>query len=177
MNAHARRSTVEEWMDTRRPPADRLVRFEAWLRQQLLERLEWPQDPRQRLKQVGQCQRFVVGFLCDLNRRGWLFDGPVLARIIVDKLDAVAARQKAGEIEELWIYLRSVWSTYADAAAEKLHAEAMCAGFHISKIVAGLKTIPEATAERTAEISAEKLTRARRLQARQKAVADQPQLF
>lgn len=172
-----RLSTVEEWMDTRRAPAERLVRFETWLRRQLQERLQWPKDPRKRDKQIAQCQRFVAGFLCDLNRRGWLFDGPILARIIVEKLDEIAERQKAGEIEDLWIYLRCVWSTYADAASEKLHAEAMSAGFHISKIVAGLKTIPQATAERAEQISAEKLAAARRLQARQKAVADQPQLF
>ncbi len=164
-------------MDTRRAPAERLVRFETWLRGQLLARLEWPKDERQRLKQVGQCQKFVSGFLCDLNRRGWLFDGPILARIIVEKLDTIATRQKAGQIDDLWIYLRSVWSNYADAAAEKLHAEAMSAGFHISKIVAGIKTIPEATAERTAQITAEKLSKARRLQAQKKAVADQQQLF
>jgi hypothetical protein len=164
-------------MDTRRPPAERLVRFEDWLRRQLLTRLEWPRDARERDKQVGQCQRFVAGFLCDLNRRGWLFDGPTLARIIVEKIDAVAARQKAGQVHDLWIYLQSVWSNYADAAAEKFHAEAMSAGFHISKIVAGLKTIPQATAERAEQISAEKLTKARRLQAQKKAVADQPQLF
>jgi hypothetical protein len=164
-------------METRRPPEERLVKFERWLRQQLLERLTWPEDPAVRAKQIGQCQRFVAQFLCDLNRRGWLFDGPILARIITQKLDDVAKRQKEGAIEDLWIYLRSVWSNYADAASEKFHAEAMSAGFHISKIIAGLKTIPQATAERMEQISAEKLSSARRKLAKGSQDKDQASLF
>lgn len=164
-------------MDIRRPPAERLVKFEFWLRHQLTDRLVWPADERKMDRQIGQCQRFVAGFLCDLNRRGWLFDGPVLARIITDKLDDIAKRQKAGAIEDLWIYLRSVWSQYADAAAEKFHKEAMSAGYHISKIMRGLVTIPQATAERAGQISAEKLAKARRALDRQRAQLDQPELL
>ncbi len=164
-------------MDTKRPPEWRLVRFEAWLRGELIRRLRWPEDAYTRQKQIGQCQRFVSGFLCDLHRRGWLFDGPTLARIITQKIDDIAARQKAGAIDDLWIYLRSVWSNYADAASEKLHAEAMSAGYHISKIVAGLKTIPQATAERAEQISAEKLTKHRKTLAREKMEENQTKLF
>src|ERR1700690_3921698 len=64
-----RKSTVEEWMDTRRPPEERLVKFEAWLRKQMVARLEWPSNAALRQRQVGQCQRFVAGFLCDLHSR------------------------------------------------------------------------------------------------------------
>lgn len=106
-----------------------------------------------------------------------MFDGPVLAEIITSKLDDIAKRQKEGAIEDLWVYMRSVWSQYADAAAEKLHSQAMSAGFHISKIVAGLKTIPEATAEREREITQEKLSRARRAVRLAKLEADQAKLF
>lgn len=157
-----RRSTLDEWLDTAPPPAERLVRFERWLRHELATRLQWSENPAKRQKEIGQAQRFVNGFLCDLNRRGWLFDGPLLAKIITDKLDDIAKRQKLGVVEDLWIYLRVVWSQYADAASEKLQGQAISAGFHISQIMAGLKTIPQATAERAEQISADKLAKARR---------------
>ena len=164
-------------MDTKRPPAERLVKFEVWLRRELAARLEWPADPVVRQRQIGQCQKFVNGFLCDLNRRGWLFDGPILARIITDKLDCIAKYQKSASIENLWIYLQSIWSNYADAAAEKLQADAMSLGFHVSQIMAGLKTIPQATAERAGQITAEKLTKERKRQERERIEANQTKLF
>jgi hypothetical protein len=164
-------------MDRRGPPEERLASFEAWLRKQLAERLEWPTNPALAQKQIGQCQRFVNGFLCDLHRRGWLFDGPLLAEIITSKLDDVAKRQKTGAVDDLWIYMRVVWKNYADAASEKLHSQAMSAGFHISKIMGSLKTIPQATAERMEQISADRLTAERKRLAKERLEADQGSLF
>jgi hypothetical protein len=159
-------------METRRAPAERLVRFERWLRNLLATRLQWPAEPAASARQIGQCQTFINGFLCDLHRRGWLFDGPLLAKIITEKVDAIAARQRAGQVEDLWAYFRTCWRDYADAAGDKLRDQAMSAGFHVSKIVAGLRTIPEMTAQREAEITREKLANARR-KAKEKAAEKQ----
>lgn len=155
--------TYDDWTDQTRPIVDRMVRFEAWLRRQLVERLEWPASPTMRARQVGQCQTFVNGFLIDLNRRGWLFDGPKLAEIITSKLDDVAKRQKAGAVEDLWIYMRTVWTTYAGSCAEEFQRDSMRLGFHVSKVMRRMKSIPQAVAERQEQISADKLARARKL--------------
>lgn len=167
----------EDWIDQRQPIADRMVRFESWLRFQLLDRLEWPADPRKCARQVGQCQAFVNGFLIDLNRRGWLFDGPTLAKIITSKLDDVAKRQKAGAVEDLWIYMRTVWTTYAGSCAEEFQRDSMRLGFHVSKVMRRMKSIPQAVAERQEQISAEKLKSSRKALRSKEQEAAQPKLF
>jgi hypothetical protein len=165
--------TIEEWMETRRPPAERLVRFEQWLRKQLVDKLQWSRDPVKRDRQIGQCQQFVNGFLVDLNSRGWLFDGPILAKIVTEKIEAIAARQKAGQVIDIWVYFRTCWRDYADAAAEKLHDQARSAGYHVSQALRGLKTIPEMAAQRQTEITREKLAKARQRTKEEAAAADQ----
>ncbi len=164
-------------METRRPPAERLVRFEQWLRHQLVDKLQWSRDPVKRDRQIGQCQQFVNGFLVDLNNRGWLFDGPILARIVTEKIEAIAARQKAGQVIDIWVYFRTCWRDYADAAAEKLHDQARSAGYHVSQALRGLKTIPEMAAERQGEITREKLTKARHRLAEKEQESDLPGLL
>lgn len=172
-----RPSTADLWMDTTRAPAERLVKFERWLRELLAARLVWPKEPRKQDKQVNQCSQFVLAFVRDLERRGWLFDGKLLARIITEKVDAIARYQQAGEVDDLWPYFKRAMESYAGTAAEELKATAMNAGCHISQIVAGLKTLPEIEAARHKETLREQMARQRRQEAARKAAAAQPQFF
>ncbi len=176
-NGEDTRSTADLWMDTTRAPAERLVKFERWLRALLAKRLVWPTDPRKSEKQVNQCSQFVLAFVRDLERRGWLFDGKLLARIITEKIDAIARYQKAGEIDDLWPYFKRAMETYAGTAAEELRAQAMSAGCHISQIISGLKTLPEIEAARHKETLREQMAQQRRKDAAAAAEKAQGALF
>lgn len=176
-NGEDARSTAEVWMDTTRAPAERLVKFERWLRELLAARLVWPADARRAERQVNQCGQFVLAFVRELERRGWLFDGKLLARIITEKVEAIAKYQRAGEVADLWPYFKRAMESYAGAAAEELRSQAMSAGCHVSQIVAGMRTLPEIEAQRHAESLREAATKERRRQAGAAADEVQQRLF
>ena len=134
-------------MEVKGPPAERLVSFEKWLARQLAEKVIWPRDPRRKNKQIHQCKGFVLKFVVDLKKCGWLFDGPLLARVINDKLSEIRRAQEKTQVDDLWPFFKALFDRYAGERAEELKEQSMRSGYHISKIEAGIKTVPEIVAQ------------------------------
>jgi hypothetical protein len=140
-------------------PAERLLKFEAWLSQELQNRLAWPQDPIRRRKQVGQCSAFVRQFVHELNRRGWLFDAKELASVIRERLDEIRRAQDAGRVKDLYPFFRSIFNRYAGQKAEELRAKATSVGARIDLVKARHLTLVEIVAQSEIERAQERRLR------------------
>jgi len=161
-------SSYDVWCDTERVPESRLPAFHAWLTEQLATRLQWPGNAEAQERQVGQCKRFVLGFVCDLRDRGWLFDGPKLAKLITEELDDVAMRQRRGEVRNLFPYLRNIFRKYAGEKAEELREDSINLGCHIGQLTKRLearRTMPELVAQEHEERLVDRLARERKRKA------------
>jgi hypothetical protein len=146
-----RPSTLQIWQSTRTAPAERLAKFRSWLADEVENRIQWPGAPDARVKQVHQAARFIETFVLELSRRGWLFDGPHLAKHIRAQLDEIRAAQVAGRVNHIWPFFKSVIDRYAGVKAEELAAEALSLKCHLKNIERDLSldssvTLPELVA-------------------------------
>ena len=165
-------------MDERQAPEARLLKFDAWLRSLLIEKITWPADPGRRRKLVEQCCVLVERMVIELRTRGWLFDGRRLAAHVEAAVEEVAKAQQEGRVKDLWAFFRALMQRYVGTRAEELRDEALSAGCHISNLVGSITTrIPSLVAQRSDETLRERLARQRKQQAATKADETQPRLF
>ena len=54
--------------------AQRLLRFDAWVKGELEKRLDWAWAGAHRVKRVEQCRVQIEGLVLDLRLRGWMLD-------------------------------------------------------------------------------------------------------
>lgn len=142
-------------------PAERLIKFDAWVRGELARRIDWTWAGAQRERRIEQCRLCLEKLVLDLWRRGWMLDGKKLARHIEAVLDAVARQQKAGKVQDFWAYFQASVNRYVGANAEELREEAMRAGTHVSQLlnVLGVRAaptgpaLPELIAQRAGEVA------------------------
>ena len=178
------------WTETSLPAAERLLRFDTWVTGRLEAHLDWTWAGEAKAKRIEQCRVYLERIVLDLWRRGWLLDGRALARHLQLVLVAIGQQQKAGKVQSFWPYFQAAVNRYVGVNSEEIRDEAMKAGSHISQALALLgrtkaPTLPELAAQRVGEIQHAKeqksvrseMSKARRLQAQKKAIADQPQLF
>lgn len=174
-------------------PAERLQRWDAWLRATLFKSLAWPSDATAREKLIGQCAAQITTMVRQLAGRGWLLDGEALAAHVRAVLAPIAAAQKAGKIGDFYAYFRAAVARYVGANAEELQAEARRTGTDeaartVGEILSGLRirgaTMTQLLEQRAAEVTTakaetlrQKQARARARQAACKADAEQPRLF
>lgn len=158
-------------------PAERLIKFDGWVRGELARRIDWTWAGAQRERRIEQCRLCLEKLVLDLWRRGWMLDGKKLARHIEAVLDAVARQQKAGKVQDFWAYFQASVNRYVGANAEELREEAMRAGTHVSQLlnVLGVRAaatgpaLPELIAQRAAEVAeARYLTIREKIKARRK---------
>ena len=172
------RSTLQVWMDERQAPEVRLLKFDAWLRQLLVDKITWPADPGRRRKMVEQCRVLVERMVIELRTRGWLFDGKLLAAHVTAAVEEVAKAQAEGRVKDLWPFFRALLQRYVGTRADELREEALSARCHISNLVGSISTrLPSLVAQRTDETLREKLARQRHKDAARQADADQPRLL
>ena len=164
-------------MDVKGPPAERLVAFEKWLARQLQEKLIWPHDQYRQKKQIHQCKGFILKFIVELKQRGWLFDGPLLAQVINDKLNEIRSAQEKNRVDDLWPFFKSLFDRYAGERAEELKEQSMRSGYHISNIQAGIKTMPEIVAQANEERLRDQVKSVRRRRAKEEAELKQLKLL
>lgn len=130
-----RPSTYELWASARTAPAARIVAFEAWVYSRLAETLRWPGDEAAVARQVGQARGWVLQMVDDLARHGFLFRPADLRAEIEGTLARVRARQDAGLVDDVYIYLRSCWRGYVRKEADRLRDVALSTGTHVSQVV------------------------------------------
>lgn len=179
-----RDEAARAWMAAGATIEQRLLRFDGWVRLELLARIDWTWAGEQKARRVEQCRIELESLVLGLWQRGWLLDGPRLAGHIKDALDDVGAAQRAGRVRDFWPFYKRVVDGYVGINAEEIRAEAMHFGAHVGQVFERLQrqaakapSMPELLAQRRQETLAEKLRRQRLLEARQKADASQPQLF
>lgn len=160
----ARPDTFTTWSNARTAPAARLAAFETWALQQLRERLVWPADPAAAAKQAGQCRAFVLEAVADMGEHGFLFQPRELAKLIVDKIDAVAKQQRAGQVRDLYPYFRASWRTWVRGETETLRDKAHSVGAHVQDLTAKLLRSPGAVSPRSVCDLAAELRRERKAQ-------------
>lgn len=166
-------------------PAERLIKFDSWVRGELARRIDWTWAGAQRDRRIEQCRLCLEKLVLDLWRRGWMLDGKKLARHIEALLDAVARQQKAGKVQDFWAYFQASVNRYVGANAEELREEAMRAGTHVSQLlnVLGVRAaptdpaLPELIAQRAGEVAQakEQTLREKIAKARKRTAADDGQ--
>lgn len=186
------REQAPDWQHTQQPPAARLLKFDAWSRRQLAERLDWSWAGPHRERRIEQARVYLERMVLGLWRRGWMLDGRRLADRITTMLDTIAAYQRAGRVRSFWPYFTATVDRYVGINSEELQAEAMQAGASVGQAMAALlktavrqgPTLPELMAQRAQEIDAAKVETLREQQARQRralasqrAAAGLPQLL
>lgn len=177
------------WIDGKLRPEARLLKFDVWVRRQLEERLDWSWAGSQKSRRIEQCRIYLERIVLGLWRRGWMLDGAALAEHLVKAIEAVGAQQRAGKVQSFWPYFQAAVDRYVGSNAEELKEQALRAGSHVAQamaVIASLRapTLPELAAQRAGEVSGAKeeslrarQSKERRLQAHNRAVADQPRLF
>lgn len=179
-----RDAALREWLNQTLAPEVRLVRFDAWLRGQLDQRLDWAWAGLQQEKRREQCRIQIDGMVIDLWRRGWMLDGRRLAARIEAMLDAIGKAQRAGQVRDFWPYFKASVARYVGLNAEEIREEAMSAGAAVGDVFAALTrhaakapSIPELVAQRSDETLRERLARQRAQDARKAAESAQLGLF
>lgn len=172
------------WFNQGRSPADRLLRFDTWLRCELEERLDWRWAGTAKAKRIEQCRVQIEAMVLELWRRGWMLDGKRLADRITGMLDAVGKAQREGKVRDFWSYFKASVDRYVGLNAEEIQAEAMSLGVaagdlfrHLARRAPEGPSLPELVAQRADETLRERLARQRAQEARKLADAGQPQLF
>jgi hypothetical protein len=166
--AAQRARKAEAWM-VQGDPADRLLRFDTWVRAKLDELLDFTWAGTNQVRAREQCRIELERLVLDLWRRGWMLDGRRLARHIESALADVAAAQRAGRVKEFWPFYVSVMRRYVGTNAEEIQAEALSAGSHVQGALNALlrastprstaqpaPSLTELLAQRRAELSARK---------------------
>jgi hypothetical protein len=174
------------WMDVRGVPEERLLKFDLWVRRELEERLDWTWAGEHKARRIEQCRVCLERIVLDLWKRGWMLDGKALAGHLQKALDAVAAQQRKGSIQDFWAYFKASVDRYVGSNAEELREEAMRAGSHMSQALAFIgarngPTLPELAAQRAGEVAqVSQSTGIRRklaLARKKKTAGSQPELF
>ncbi|HEY0966971.1 MAG TPA: hypothetical protein VGD88_06250 [Opitutaceae bacterium] len=156
-------------------PAERLMKFDRWLRRQLLNRFIWPQDGAKREKLLRQCAAEMRTMFRDLHGRGWLLDGTALALEVSKLFDPIAKAQRAGKVGEFYPYFRAAVARYVGLNAEEIAAHARRTGSHhgtqsVGAILGALKvggaSLTELLATRAEEVAVAKQETLRVRQAR-----------
>ena len=178
-------AAVIAWLNQGAAPEERLLKFDAWSRKILADKLDWTWAGEAKGKRIEQCRIYLERIVLELWRRGWMLDGRRLAAHIERAIDAIAAQQKAGKIAAFWPYFQASIERYVGSNAEEIREEAMRAGSHISQALTAVgihrratgTSIPELIAQRTEEISTAKAEtlRSKLSRARQRAQAESNQ--
>jgi hypothetical protein len=139
-----------------------VVAFERWVYARLAETLRWPGDEAAQGRQIGQARGWVLQMVDDLARHGFLFRPRELRDEIETTLARVRARQEAGLVEDVYIYLRSCWCGYVRREADRLRDMALSTGSHVSQVVTGAVALgtrggrPQSMVELLAEVRQER---------------------
>ncbi len=168
------------WIVATLPPEQRLLKFDVWVRRQLEESIDWAWAGKDKERRIEQCRVCLERIVLDLWKRGWMLDGKALAGHLQRALDAVAAQQRTGRIQDFWAYFKAAVDRYVGSNAEELKEEAMRAGSHMSQVLASMGalkalTLPELAAQRAGEVLEAKKgkgIREKLAQARKKAKKD-----
>jgi hypothetical protein len=190
---HQEGRTADDWMLSIIAPEERLLKFDAWVRRQLTQRLKWPGTERQQRKMIEQCRVKLERLVVDLWRRGWMLDGQKLSRHILSCLDDIAAAQAAGRVKDFWPFFCRVVDRYVGINSEEIQAEArtmagarpigsiisQLGSVHPSTLISvpGAPTLPELVVQRREETLREKLSRRRKAEAAEAAGKEQLPLF
>lgn len=174
-------------------PAERLIKWDSWLRRTLRETLSWPVHAPTRDRLIGQCAAEVTVMVRQLAGRGWLLDGEALAAHVKALLKPIAIAQGARKIGDFYPYFRTSVARYVGLNAEEIQAHARRTGGDqgtqtVGEILAGLRirgaSMTELLAQRAGEVAQAKAetlrTRTARARARKAACtadARQPRLF
>lgn len=174
-------------------PAERLLKFDAWMRKELEARLDWTWAGAAKERRIEQCRVYLERMVIALWKRGWMLDGKRLAARITDLLTTVGAYQRRGEVKDFWAYFSAAVDRYVGINSEEIQAEAQRAGAHVGQALAAIlagasrnaePTLPELVAQRASEVQVARdasmrarLARARARKAACKADAEQGQLL
>jgi hypothetical protein len=173
-----------EWLYGDRTDAERLIRFDAWVKAELAARIDWTWAGEAKAKRIEQCKVGLENMVKQLWSRGWHLDGKRLATLIKDALDEVGDAQRKGRVRDFWPFFNAVVTRYVGANAEEIQQAAMSIGDGAGRIFDQLlrktpqqASMTELVARRADETIREQVKRQRAQEARQKADASQPQLF
>jgi len=173
-----------EWLYGDRTDAERLIRFDAWVKAELATRIDWTWAGDAKTKRIEQCKVGLENMVKQLWSRGWHLDGKRLATLIKDALDEVGEAQRKGRVRDFWPFFNAVVTRYVGANAEEIQQAAMSIGAGTGRIFEQLlrktpqqASMTELVARRADETIREQVKRQRAQEARQKADAAQPQLF
>jgi hypothetical protein len=109
-------------------PAERLQKWDAWLRKTLAETLKWPASKPAATRLQCQCANEMTTMAKQLRGRGWLLDGDALAQHVRACLKPIAEQQRAGKVEDFWPYFRASVRRYVGGNAEEIQLHARRTG-------------------------------------------------
>lgn len=122
-------------------PEDRILKFDAWVRNELRRRLVWsdrPADAEKVSRLIEQCRIELDQPVLEMWRRGWYLESHRLAGHIRKMLEAVGTAQRAGKVNDFWPYFRAAVRRYVGANAEEIQFEARSAGAHVGVVISAL---------------------------------------
>ncbi len=170
--------------------AQRLLKFDAWVKGELATRLDWAWAGAHQVKRIEQCRVQLEGLVLDLWRRGWMLDGKKLADVITAALDDVAKAQKAGRVQDFWAFFKAITSRHVGVNSEEIQMQARSAGALLSQALNVLDVkkpaptetpLPALIAQRREETVKAKSLREQQSDERKRQKAargdDQPMLF
>lgn len=192
--AHQLTEADNRWLRERGgvDPAERLERWDRWVKAALLKALVWPKDSAKRERLLGQCAAELTVMVRQLRGRGWLLDGDALAGHVRAAIEPVGKAQQQGKVGDFWPYFKAAVARYVGAHAEEIQTHARRTGGDegtqtIGAVLAGVvgrlrgPSMTELLAQRDAEVAQAKTLReqvaAKRREQACKAAADQAQLF
>lgn len=152
-----------DWRPVELPPAERLLKFDAWLYRRLADRIDWTWagDTVAQGRRINQARNYVERMVLALWRRGWLLDGSRLAKHILAPLDTIADYQKRGQVEDFWPYFCATVDRYVGVNSEEIQIEAKRIGASMAPVLSQLTqilaqrtaTMPELLAQRAEEVA------------------------
>jgi hypothetical protein len=179
-----RDKAMHAWFGRNQDHAERLVRFDVWLRRELAERLDWAWAGSAKEKRIEQCRIQIDSMVMDLWRRGWMLDGRRLADRITGMLDAIGKAQRGGQVRDFWPYFKASVDRYVGLNAEEIREEALDAGAAVGDVFKQLlkgapeaPSLPELVAQRHQETLREKTNRLARQKGRHEAEKSQLRLL
>jgi hypothetical protein len=146
---------------THETDAQRLLKFDAWVKGELEKRLDWTWAGVQKVRRIEQCRVQLEGLVIELWRRGWMLDGKKLSGVITAALDDVAKAQKAGRVQDFWAFFKAITGRHVGVNSEEIQMQARSAGVLLSQTLNALgvkpakpaeKSLPELVAQRREEV-------------------------
>ena len=116
--------------------AERLAAWREFAARQLIARFPMPEDPAARSKLVGQCTAQLEVIAKQLLDRGWLLDGELLARVVIDCLKPIAEQVRAGGVKDFYPYFKAAVARYVPVNAEQIQAAARRGGCDATRAMA-----------------------------------------